>query len=160
MDVLKSFITQDDKKVIEKILFETEQLTRTDDKITPVNIKFSLNASKNLTKNKLDNLSDAASDFFYFVQSFRNKLKVRDFVSLWVIEDRIQDLDSVTGGNFQMHFYNNLFNLNKDSKIQNKTKLNKKTIDFLLNELLVLDDQQQNKKIINKYADENDITLT
>ena len=126
MDVLKSFITQDDKKVIEKILFGTEQLTRTDDKITPVNIKFSLNASKNLTKNEVDNLSDAASDFFYFVQSFRNKLKVRDFVSLWVIEDRIQDLDSVTGGNFQMHFYNNLFNLNKDSKIQNRTRPKKK----------------------------------
>ena len=82
VDGLKSFIIQDDRKVIEKILFGTEQLTRTDNKITLVNIKFSLNAFKNLNKNKLDNLSDTARDFFCFVQSFGNKLKLCDFVNL------------------------------------------------------------------------------
>ena len=69
-DGLKSFIIQDDKKEIEKILFGTEQLTKTDNKITLVNIKFSLNNCKNLTKNELDNLSDTARDFFYIVKSF------------------------------------------------------------------------------------------
>ena len=69
-DGLKSFIIQDDKKEIEKILFGTEQLTKTDNKITLVNIKFSLNNCKNLTKNELDNLSDTACDFFYIVKSF------------------------------------------------------------------------------------------
>ena len=49
MDGLKSFIIQDDKKVTEKILFGTGQLTRTDNKITLENIKFSLSACKNLT---------------------------------------------------------------------------------------------------------------
>ena len=99
--------------------------------------------------------------FFYFVQSFRNKLKLRDFVNLWVVEDSIQDLDTVTCGIFQIYFYDNLFNPNKNSKIQNKTKLNKKkTIEILLNELFVLDDQQENKKIINEYANEYDITVT
>ena len=48
VDGLKSFIIQDDKK-IEKIILGTEQLTRTDNKITLVIIKLSLNASKNLT---------------------------------------------------------------------------------------------------------------
>ena len=126
VDGLKSFLIQDDKKVIEKILFGTGQLTRTDNRITLVNIKFSLNACKNLTKNELDNLSDTAPDFFYFVQSFGNKLKFHNFVTLWVVEDRIQDPDSVTCGIFQIYFYENLFNRNKDSKIKNKTKLNKK----------------------------------
>ena len=93
MDGLKSFIIQDNKKVIEKILLGTEQLTRTDNKITHVNIKFSLNVCKNLTKNELDNLSDTAREFFYFVQSFGDKHKLRDFVNLWVVDDRIQDLD-------------------------------------------------------------------
>ena len=37
-----------------------------------------------------------ARDFFYFVQSFGNKLKVRDYVNIWMIEDRVQDLNSVT----------------------------------------------------------------
>ena len=50
--------------MIEKILFGTEQLTRTDNKITLVNIKFSLNACKNLTKHELDNLSDTARELF------------------------------------------------------------------------------------------------
>ena len=79
---MKNFIIQDDQKVVEKILLRTEQLTRTDKKITSVNIKFSLNAYKNLSKNELDNLSDAARNFFYFVQSFGDKLKIRDFVNL------------------------------------------------------------------------------
>ena len=75
-----------------------------------VNIKFSLNACKNLSKNEFNNLSDTARDFFYFVQSFGDKLKLRDFVNLWVVEDRIQDLDSVTCGIFQIYFCSNLFN--------------------------------------------------
>ena len=72
----------------------------------------------------------------------------------------MQDLDTVTCSIFEIYFYDNLFNPDKSSKIQNKTKLNKKTIEVLLNELLVLNDQQQNKKIINKHADEQDITVT
>ena len=50
VDGLKSFIIQDNKKVVEKILFRIEQLTRTGNKITLVNIKFNLNACKNLSK--------------------------------------------------------------------------------------------------------------
>ena len=72
----------------------------------------------------------------------------------------MQDLDTVTCGIFEIYFYDNLFNPDKSSKIQNKTKLNKKTIEILVNELLVLNDQQQNKKIKNKHADEQDITVT
>ena len=107
MDGLKSFIIQDGKKVIEKILLGTEQLTRTDNKITLANIKFSLNAYKNLTKNELDNLSNTVGDFFYFVQSFGDKLKLCDFVNLWVVEDRIHDPNSIICIIFQIYFYNN-----------------------------------------------------
>ena len=46
LDGWRHFIIQDDKKVIEKILFGTEQMTRTDNKITLVNIKFNLNPCK------------------------------------------------------------------------------------------------------------------
>ena len=72
----------------------------------------------------------------------------------------MQDLDTITCSIFEIYFYDNLFNPDKSSKIQNKAKLNKKTIEILLNGLLVLNDQQQNKKIINKHADEQDITVT
>ena len=157
VDGFKSLIMQNDQKVIEKILLGTEQLTRTDKKITLVNIKFSLNACKNLSKNELDKLSNTARDFFYFVQSFGDKLKLRDFVNFWVVEDRIQDPDTVNCGIFQIYFYDNLFNPDKNSKMQDKKKLNKKTIEILLNELFVLDDQLQNERVIEQYADERDI---
>ena len=92
-------------------------MTRTDNKITLVNIKFSLNACKSLTKKELDTLSNTATNFFHFIQALGNKLKLRDFVNIWVVEDRVQDL----------YFYDNLFNPNKNSKIQDKKRLNKRT---------------------------------
>ena len=61
-----------------------------------------------------------------------------------MVEDCIQDLDSVTCGIFQIYFYDKSFNRNENSKIQNKAKLNKKAIEILLKELFNLDDQQQN----------------
>ena len=57
-----------------------------------------------------------------------------------MVEDRVQDLNAVTCRISQIYFYNNLFNLDQNSKIQNKKRLNKKTIEILLNELFVLDD--------------------
>ena len=53
LDGLKKFIIQNDKKVIEKIMFRTEQMTRTYDKLTLVNFTFNLNACKNLLKKSL-----------------------------------------------------------------------------------------------------------
>ena len=58
--------------------------------------------------------------FLNFVQSFGNKLKLRDVVNIGIVEDRVQDLDSVSCGIFQMYFYDNLFNPDQNSKIQNK----------------------------------------
>ena len=160
VDGLKNFIIQDDKNVIEKIRFGTEQLTRTDNKVALVNIKFNLNACKNLSKKELDNLSDTARDFFYFVQSFGNKLKLSDFLNIWMVEDRVQNLNSVTCGIFEIYFYDNLFNPNQASKIQNKKRLNKKTIEILLNEQFVLDNQQQNEAAIDRYVNEHAISVT
>ena len=42
-----------------------------------------MDAYKYLNKNELDSLSDTARDFFHFVQSFENKLKICDFANLW-----------------------------------------------------------------------------
>ena len=51
LDGLKHFIMQDDRK-IEKILFGTEKMTRTDNKINLCKIQFNLNACKNLSKKR------------------------------------------------------------------------------------------------------------
>ena len=69
-----------------------------------------------------------------------------------MVEDRIQDLDTVYCGIFQIYFYDNLFNPDQNNKIQNRKKLNKKTVEILLNELFVLNDQKRNEAIIDYYA--------
>ena len=126
VDALKNFIIQDDKKVIKKILFGADQVKRTDDKITLVNIKFNLNACKNLSKKERDALSDTTTNCFHFFKAFGNQLKF--LVNIWMVEDRVQDLDSVMCGIFQIYFNDNLFNPDQNSKIQDKKRLNKKTI--------------------------------
>ena len=118
-------------------------MTRTDNNVILFNIRFNLNACKNSSTEKIDALSDTAGNFFYFVQAFGNKLKLRNFVNIWMVEDRVQNLDSVACGIFKLYFYNNLFNPNKNSKIHDKSRLKKRTIETLLNELFVLDDQEQ-----------------
>ena len=159
IDGLKHFIIQDDRKVIEKILFGVEQIIRNENKITLVNIKLNLNSCKNLAKKELDALSGTATNFFHFVQAFGNKLKLRDFVNVWMVENWVQDLNSVTCRIIQIYFYKNLFNPNENSKIQNKERLNKRTIENLLNELFVLGDQDTNEETIQQYANENNILL-
>ena len=72
-----------------------------------------------------------------------------------MIEDRVHDLNSLTCGVFQIYFYDP----NENSKIQNKKRLNKRTIESLLNELFALDDQDRNEATIQQYADENNILL-
>ena len=47
-----------------------EKVTRTDNKTTLFNIRFNLNASKNLFVEELDALSDTVSYFFHLIQAF------------------------------------------------------------------------------------------
>ena len=75
-----------------------------------------------------------------------------------MVEDRIQDLDSNSCGIFQLYFYENLFNPDQNSKIQNETKLKKTTVETLLNELFSLDDKENEIKMV-EYADKLEIEI-
>ena len=79
---------------------------------------------------------------------------------MWIVEDRIQDFNSVTCGIFQLYLYDNLFNPNENSKIQGKTKLNKKTIEALLSDFFFLDNQDKNEETIRQYAKGIGLTVT
>ena len=95
----------------------------------------------------------------FFIQAFGNKLKLRNFVNIWMVEDRVQDLDSSTCGIFQLYFYDNIFNPDENSKVQDKAKVNKKTIETLLNEIFVLDNQYKNEQTIREYRESIGITI-
>ena len=64
-----------------------------------------------------------------------------------MVEDRIQDLDSATCGIFQIYFYDNLFNPDKNDKIQSETKSKKSTVETLLNELFSLNGKDNEIKM-------------
>ena len=135
-------------------------MTITDNKIMLVNIKLSMNACKRISKREIESLSDTARDFLSFIQLFGNKLKVRDFVNVWLMQDQTQDLDSVNCGIFQIYSDNNLFNPNVKSKIKSKEKLSKATVELLLKELFILNDQNKNEDIVRQYEKEQNIMIT
>ena len=97
-------------------------------------------------KKKSNLLSNTARNLLRFVQAFGIKLKLRSFVNMWMVEDRVQDLHSDICGIFQLYFYDNLFNPKESSIIQDNRKLTKKTVETLLNELFSLDDQPSNEQ--------------
>ena len=76
-----------------------------------------------------------------------------------MVEDKLRDLNSMTFSIFQIYFYDNLFNLGENSKIQNQKRLNKRTIETLLNKFYVLDDTETNEATIKHYANEKNITI-
>ena len=76
-----------------------------------------------------------------------------------MVEDRIQDLDSTMCGILQLYFYKNLFNPEKNSKIQNESKLKKATVETLFNELFSLDDRENEIKM-EEYADELGVKIS
>ena len=95
----------------------------------------------------------------FFIQAFGNKLKLRNFVNIWMVENSVQDLNSSTCGIFQLYFYDNIFNPDENSKVQDKAKVNKKTIETLLNEIFVLDNQYKNEQTIREYRESIGITI-
>ena len=79
-------------------------MTRTDNKITLVKVKFSVKACKTLSQREIVNLNDTTRYFFHFVQSFGNFLKVNNFLDIRMMEDPIQMVETVTCGIFQIFF--------------------------------------------------------
>ena len=135
-------------------------MTRTDNKITLCKIRFNLGACKNFSNHEIDSLSNTARNLFHFVFAFAIKLKLRNFVNIWMVEDRLQDLDSSNCGIFQLYFYDSLFSPRENSKIQNNTRLTKKkTAETLLNEIFVLNNQGNNEHKMEKYADQIGVTI-
>ena len=72
-----------------------------------------------------------------------------------MVEERVQDLNSVTFGYSKHTFTTTCLILTKTAKY--KKRLNKRTIETLLKELFVLDDQEKNEETSRQYADKNNI---
>ena len=122
-------------------------------------MRWSKNTCKSLSEQEIDSLSGTARNFFRFVQAFGIKLKLINFVNIWMVEDRVQDINPSTCCIFQLYFCDNLFNPNENSKIQGNTKLTKRTIETLLIELFSLDNQNRNEQKREQYTTEIEVTI-
>ena len=103
-------------------------------------------------------LSTTAVDFFHFIESFGELHNLEDKVTIWMLEDLIQKLDTYTCGPFQLFFFENLFNPSENSKLKNHENLTKKTIETLLNKLFTTN-EKENEEIIQNYMQERQIRL-
>ena len=122
-------------------------MDRTDNKITLCKIRFNLGASKILSQDEVDSLSDTARNFFWFIQAFGIKLKLRNFVNIWMVEDRLRDLDSRTCGIFQFYFFDNLFTPDENIRYRIIADLTEKLLKYcLINSLLKMTKTTTKKK--------------
>ena len=99
----KNFIIKADQKIIEEILLETEKKKKkTDNKLTLIKIWF---------KKKIFQFCDSAKDLFYFIYFIfsENLLNINDFISLYMLKDPIQNIESDNYGSFHLYFYKNMF---------------------------------------------------
>ena len=64
-----------------KVLKGHDLTNRKDDKLTLIQLKFSMNGYKNLTQKKVFNLSNTAQDFFYLIYSFGKNKNITNFVT-------------------------------------------------------------------------------
>ena len=82
--------------------------------------------------------------------------KIRDEVTVHLVDDQLQKLDTDTCEIFQLYFYVNLFTqVDGSSIIQDKT-LSKSTLKKLLNEIFSLD-RDNNEKLVDQFAEEYEI---
>ena len=134
-------------------------MNKTDQKITLCKIKFNLGACKELSKKEIDSLSETARDFFLFHSSVRNKIKIEKFCQYLGGRRQNTGLRLRHVRNMSAVFLRKLVQSDKNSKIQNKSKLKKTAVETLLNELFYLNDRE-NEINMEEYADELGVKIS
>ena len=105
-------------------------------------VQFSLPTFEKLKEDELNTLRPTAQDLFHMLAEFAKYKNVKKEMKLTLIDDQLQQLDTDTCGKFQLYFYKNLLNPEKNSKIPQHEGLTKKTVDILLNEIFTLNQNE------------------
>ena len=121
----KEFILQDDQKVLNKILYDTEKFNKKDNKITLITVRFSM---KEYEKIKNTNrLSETAIDLLHLMNEYGKKHRLKNGVIVHLVDDQLQTIERDTCGMYQIYIYVNLFNPLENSSIISEKSLNKQT---------------------------------
>ena len=150
----KEFIIDNDRNILNKILFGIEKFLKKDKKVTLIMLKFSM-----IEYEKIRNghrLTLTAQDLLHLMNEFGKLHKIKDIVKVHLVNDQLQKIETDTCGWFQLYFYFNLFMPFENSSIINDKKPLKSTIEKLLNEIFSLD-RLMNEKTFKKFAEEKNI---
>ena len=84
-------------------------------------------------------LTTTTQDLLNLMYEFGKLHKINDAVTVHLVDDQLQKIETDTCGIFQLYFYVNLFTLLENSSIVNDKKLSQSTLEKLLNEVFYLD---------------------
>ena len=149
----KESIINDDRKTLKKILFRIEKFKKKD-KVMLVTLKFSMREYEKIRN--AHRLMTTTQDLLHLMFEFGKLHKINDVVTVHLVDDQLQKIETDTCGIFQLYFYVNLFTPLENSLIVNDKKLSKSTLEKLLNEIFYLD-RDKNKSLVKQFAEEKDI---
>ena len=150
----KEFVIDNDRNILNKILFGVEKFQKKDNKITLITLKFSMNEYEKIKNGH--RLRPITQDLLHLMYQFGKLHKIKDIVKIHLVDYQLQKIETDTCGMFQLYFYFNLFMPLENSSIIKDTKLSKRTIKKLLNEIFSLN-RDENQKEMEKFAKEKDI---
>ena len=150
----KKFIIDNDKKVLNKVLFGLHKFKKNDQKITLISLRFSMSEYEKIKNTK--QLKTTTQDLLHLMYEFGRLHNLDDEITVFCVDDQLQRIDTDTCGIFQIYFYYNLFNPLSESQVIKHKLLTKQTIESLLNEVFSLN-QQQNERVIQQFAQQNNI---
>ena len=146
---LKKFIIDNDKKLINKVLFNLNKFGKNDRKITLISLTFSMREYEKIKD--LQELRTTTQDLLHLMYEFGKLHNVDNEINVFSLDDQLQKIETDTCGIFQLYFYYNLFNpLNNSSVIQH-TSISKHTIEKLLNEIFSLN-KDENENVVTQFA--------
>ena len=131
----KHFIMQNDKKILNKILFGIEKFKRKDKKITLITLKLSMKEYEKIRH--ANRLGTTVIDLLHLIREFGKLHGIKDEVTIHLVDGQLQKRETDTGGIFRLYFYVNLFMPIEGCSIINDKTLSKFTLEKLLNEIFV-----------------------
>ena len=143
----KEFIIDNDLNIVDKPLYNVNKFNKNDDKINLINLKFlEYEYDRIERKGVLSKLTDTVKDLFLLLSKFSKYHNVKE-MTLYAVDDQLQETTSDTCGIFQLYFYKNLFDPLEDSQIIEHEKLTKQTIEKILNEIFSRDKASNEEKM-------------
>ena len=134
LDGFKIFVVNNRETVINELLCNFKRCeSQSNSNLTLCSMKFCVKAWRKMSQKTKSQLTETAQNLFHLLEQFA-KLKQSQCMNILILENRVQNLLTSDCGPFQLYFYKNLFDPDKQSKIVQHQKLTKNTLETLLNE--------------------------